>query len=113
MSADQDKAVRVQVTKVTHKGKTANGNSISGLPESFKVLGQGYLGPIPIPVVIMALVVMAGGFILTKTYFGRYIFALGGNEEAARLAGVNISRMKIMVFEIGRASCRERVYSSV
>jgi ribose transport system permease protein len=78
----------------------ANGNSISGLPESFKVLGQGYLGPIPIPVVIMALVVMAGGFILTKTYFGRYIFALGGNEEAARLAGVNISRMKIMVFAI-------------
>ncbi len=78
----------------------ANGNSISGLPESFKVLGQGYLGPIPIPVVIMALVVMAGGFILTKTYFGRYIFALGGNEEAARLAGVNISRMKILVFAI-------------
>ena len=78
----------------------ANGNSISGLPESFKWLGQGYIGPIPVPVAIMVLVVMTGGFILNKTYFGRYIFALGGNEEAARLAGVNNSRMKIFVFGI-------------
>lgn len=78
----------------------ANGNSISGLPESFKWLGQGYLGPLPVPVVTMALVVLAGGFILNKTYYGRYIFALGGNEEAARLAGVNNNRMKIVVFAI-------------
>jgi ribose/xylose/arabinose/galactoside ABC-type transport system permease subunit len=48
----------------------------------------------------MGLVVVVGGFILNKTYFGRYIFALGGNEEAARLAGVNINRMKIFVFAI-------------
>lgn len=78
----------------------ANGNSISGLPESFKWLGQGYIGPIPVPVASMALVVLAGGFVLNKTYFGRYIFALGSNEEAARLAGVNISRMKIFVFAL-------------
>lgn len=78
----------------------AGGNSISGLPESFKWLGQGYIGPIPVPVVIMGLVLLAGGFILNKTYFGRYIFALGGNEEAARLAGVNTQRMKIFVFAI-------------
>jgi ribose/xylose/arabinose/galactoside ABC-type transport system permease subunit len=78
----------------------ANGSTISGLPESFKWLGQGYIGPIPVPVATMALVVLTGGFILNKTYFGRYIFALGGNEEAARLAGVNISRMKIVVFAV-------------
>lgn len=78
----------------------ANGNSISGLPESFKWLGQGYIGPIPVPVAIMILVVLAGAFILNKTYFGRYIFAIGGNEEAARLAGVNNHRMKIVVFAI-------------
>lgn len=76
----------------------ANGNSISGLPESFKWLGQGYIGPVP--VASMALVVLAGGFVLNKTYFGRFIFALGSNEEAARLAGVNISRMKIFVFAL-------------
>jgi ribose transport system permease protein len=78
----------------------ANGNSISGLPESFKFLGQGYIGPIPVPVAIMIAVVLAGSFILNKTYLGRYVFALGGNEEAARLAGVNVSRMKIFVFAI-------------
>lgn len=78
----------------------ANGNSISGLPESFKWLGQGYIGPIPVPVAIMILVVLAGAFVLNKTYFGRYIFAIGGNEEAARLAGVNNHRMKIFVFAI-------------
>jgi ribose/xylose/arabinose/galactoside ABC-type transport system permease subunit len=78
----------------------ANGSSISGLPDSFKWLGQGYIGPIPVPVACMALVVLAGGFVLNKTYFGRYIFALGGNEEAARLAGVNNNRMKVFVFAI-------------
>jgi ribose/xylose/arabinose/galactoside ABC-type transport system permease subunit len=77
---------------------TANGSTISGLPESFKWLGQGYIGPIPVPVAVMALVVLTGSFILNKTYFGRYVFALGSNEEAARLAGVNISHMKIVVF---------------
>ena len=44
----------------------ANGNSISGLPESFKWLGQGYIGPIPVPVAIMVLVVLTGGFILEQ-----------------------------------------------
>jgi ribose/xylose/arabinose/galactoside ABC-type transport system permease subunit len=78
----------------------ANGSSISGLPDSFKWLGQGYIGPIPVPVACMALVVLAGGFVLNKTYFGRYIFALGGNEEAARLAGVNNNRIKVLVFAI-------------
>ncbi len=78
----------------------ANGTSISGLPTSFKWLGQGYIGPIPVPVVIMALVVLAGSFVLNKTYFGRYIYALGGNEEAARLAGVNTNRMKVFVFAL-------------
>ncbi|MBK8049205.1 MAG: ABC transporter permease [Anaerolineales bacterium] len=78
----------------------ANGNSISGLPESFKFLGQGYIGPVPVPVIIMVLVVIAGAFVLNKTYIGRFVFALGGNEEAARLAGVNVRRMKIFVFGV-------------
>jgi ribose/xylose/arabinose/galactoside ABC-type transport system permease subunit len=43
---------------------------------------------------------LIGSFILTRTYFGRRIFALGGNEEAARLAGVNINRMKVLLFMI-------------
>ena len=78
----------------------ANSRNIIGLPDSFRVFGQGYLGPIPVPVCVMIVVALIGSFVLTRTYFGRYVFALGGNEEAARLAGVNINRMKVILFVI-------------
>ncbi len=78
----------------------ADGKNIIGLPNSFKVFGQGYVGPIPIPVLIMIAVALIGNFVLTRTYFGRYVFAMGGNPEAARLAGVDISRMRIVTFAI-------------
>ena len=78
----------------------ANSRNIMGFPESFRWFGQGYLGPLPVPIVIMIVVALIGSFILTRTYFGRYIFAIGGNEEAARLAGVNINGMKIVLFAI-------------
>ena len=71
-----------------------------GFPEIFRWFGQGYIGPIPVPIIIMIIVALIGNFILTRTYFGRYIFALGGNEEAARLAGVNTNRMKVILFSI-------------
>jgi ribose transport system permease protein len=76
----------------------AQSRNIMGFPDSFRWFGQGYIGPIPVPIVIMVIVALIGSFILTRTYFGRYIFALGGNEEAARLAGVNISGMKVLLF---------------
>ena len=78
----------------------ANSRNIMGFPESFRVFGQGYIGPIPVPIVIMVIVALIGSFVLTKTYFGRYVFALGGNEDAARLAGVNVNRMKVVLFMI-------------
>jgi len=74
--------------------------NIMGFPDSFRWFGQGYIGGIPVPVIVMIIVALIGAFILTKTYFGRQIFALGGNEEAARLAGVNINRMKVLLFMI-------------
>ena len=78
----------------------ADGKNINGLPESFMILGQGYLGPVPIPVLVMIIVAIIGSIVLTRTFFGRYVFALGGNEEAARLAGVNVNRIKLAVFAI-------------
>lgn len=78
----------------------ANSRNIIGLPDSFRVFGQGYIGPVPVPVVVMAIVAVVGSFVLTRTYFGRKVFALGGNEEAARLAGVNVDRMKVTLFMI-------------
>jgi ribose transport system permease protein len=74
--------------------------NIMGFPDSFRWFGQGYVGGIPVPVLVMIIVALIGAFILTKTYFGRQIFALGGNEEAARLAGVNINGMKVILFMI-------------
>ena len=74
--------------------------NIMGFPDSFRWFGQGYVLGIPVPVIILVIVALLGSFILTKTYFGRQIFALGGNEEAARLAGVNINRMKFTLFVI-------------
>jgi ribose/xylose/arabinose/galactoside ABC-type transport system permease subunit len=74
--------------------------NIMGFPDSFRWFGQGYVWEIPVPVIVMVVVALLGSFILTKTYFGRQVFALGGNEEAARLAGVNIDGMKVILFMI-------------
>lgn len=78
----------------------ARSRNIMGFPDDFRWFGQGYIGPIPVPIIIMIIVALIGSFILTKTYFGRYVFALGGNEEAARLAGVNVNGMKVILFAI-------------
>jgi ribose transport system permease protein len=78
----------------------AQSRNIMGFPDSFRWFGQGYVWGIPVPVIIMIVVALIGSFVLTRTYFGRQVFALGGNEEAARLAGVNTNRMKVILFMI-------------
>ena len=76
------------------------GLPIYGFPSSFAVIGQGYVGPIPIPVIIMVVVMAIGSFILNKTYFGRYFYAVGGNEEAANLSGINVKSVKYLVYSL-------------
>lgn len=77
------------------------GYPLSGLPDSFTILGQGYfLGYIPIPVVIMVLVFAIAYIILNHLPLGRYIYALGGNEEAVRLSGINVKKIKSLVYLI-------------
>jgi ribose/xylose/arabinose/galactoside ABC-type transport system permease subunit len=78
----------------------AESRNIMGFPDDFRWFGQGFIGPIPVPIVVMIIVALIGAFVLNKTYFGRFVFALGGNEEAARLAGVNVKRMKVILFTI-------------
>lgn len=77
-----------------------NGRPISRFDASFLKIGQGYLGPIPIPIIIMAVCFAVGAFILTKTFFGRYFYALGGNEEAAELSGIHVKRVKYLVYSL-------------
>ncbi len=67
------------------------------------VTGALHLPAIPVPVVWMAVIVIAASVLLTRTRFGRYVFAIGGNEEAARLAGINVVRVKTLVYVISGA----------
>lgn len=76
------------------------GLPIYGFVESFSVIGQGYVGPIPIPVIIMVAIMGLGGFILNKTFFGRYFYAVGGNEEAAKLSGIDVKKVKYLVYTL-------------
>jgi ribose transport system permease protein len=77
-----------------------DGLPIFGFPKGFAVLGQGYVGGIPIPVIIMVAVLALGAFILNLTYFGRYFYAVGGNEEAAKLSGIEVSGIKYLVYTL-------------
>jgi len=74
------------------------GLSIGNLPRSFGVLGGGMIGPIPVPVIIFLLVVIIGYVVLTRTPYGRAVYAIGGNREAARLSGIKVDRCRIMNF---------------
>ncbi|MCK9286642.1 MAG: ABC transporter permease [Sphaerochaetaceae bacterium] len=76
------------------------GMPIWGLPDAFRTLGQGYLGPIPIPVIIMLIVFAIGWVFLNRTKTGRYIYGLGGNKEAVRLAGIRTARVGTIAYII-------------
>ena len=75
-----------------------NGRSIGDLPENFGWLGRARLSGLPMPVLVMLTVFAIGWFVLTQTTLGRYIYAVGGNREAAFLAGVNVNRTTFLVF---------------
>jgi ribose transport system permease protein len=61
-------------------------------------IGQGYQGRVPNPVIIMVVITVLATLFLSRTTLGRYIYAVGGNEEAARLAGINVNRVKMFVY---------------
>ena len=61
-------------------------------------LGNGYLGPIPVPVAIAAVIGILSHIALTRTRLGRYVYAVGGNEEAARISGINVANIKLFVY---------------
>ncbi|MDR3497144.1 MAG: ABC transporter permease [Ancalomicrobiaceae bacterium] len=77
---------------------------VYGVPESFTVLGLGRIGPIPIPTIIFALVALATWALLRFTTLGHYIYIVGGNKTAARLAGINVDRVIMATYAIGGLS---------
>jgi len=78
----------------------AKGRPISGMSKSFRFIGAGMIGPIPFPVILFLGSVIIAAIILRRTVFGRYIYAIGGNEEAALLSGIRVDRYKISAFTI-------------
>lgn len=71
---------------------------VAGLPDHLLMLGQGYLLGIPIPVYIMLAVVLMAWLMINRTKFGRYVLAMGGNAEAARVSGINVDKMRFGVY---------------
>lgn len=77
------------------------GMPVSGLPSVAKVIGQGYVGAVPVPAIIFAVVIAVAAIVLNRTYVGRHFYAIGSNEEAARLSGINTAKLKVATYAIG------------
>jgi inositol transport system permease protein len=87
----------------------AAGGPISGFDAGFSWWGQGKIGPVPVPVIIFLSFAILAHIVLSYTRFGRRVYAVGGNPEAARLSGLNVARIicsvyVIMGFFVGLAS---------
>jgi ribose transport system permease protein len=79
------------------------GVAVFGAPDSFRLLGQGVVASIPIPIIALAVVALAGYIVLSRTRLGRYAYAIGSNPEAARLSGIPVKRYLVVVYVIGGA----------
>lgn len=77
-----------------------NGIPIQGVSDSLLFIGQGYVLGIPFPVIVMVILFSIGIFVLHKTTYGRQIYAVGGNEEAARLAGISYKRVRYIAYAV-------------
>ena len=93
--------------------------AVSDFPGWFAYFGQAYLGPVPGQLFIFVVAVVVVWLILSRTRFGRYVYAIGNNEEAARFSGVPINRVKLILYSgmgllVGIASViyTSRVYTA-
>jgi ribose transport system permease protein len=76
------------------------GRPVSGFAGEFRSLATARIAGIPAPVIVTAAVYVAARFVLSSTRFGRYVYAIGGNEEATRLSGVNVRLHKTVVYGV-------------
>jgi len=81
------------------------GLPIFGFKSGITALGKGYFLGIPLPVVLMAGVFLVGILFLEKTRYGRYIYGVGGNEEASILSGINVKQVRYIVYSISGMLC--------
>ncbi|MBR1437322.1 MAG: ABC transporter permease, partial [Synergistaceae bacterium] len=76
----------------------SNGQPIRAMIPEYQIIGTGYLGPIPYPVIYMVVFLIVCVVLLSKTRFGRHVYAVGGNDKAAIFSGVNVARTKMLVY---------------
>lgn len=76
------------------------GTPVFGFSETYALIGQGYIGIIPIPVIILFITFAMGIFLLSRSRLGRYIYGVGGNEEVARLSGIQIHKIKAIAYAV-------------
>ncbi|QCX34395.1 ribose ABC transporter permease [Caloramator sp. E03] len=76
------------------------GMPVRTMNEQFNFIGNGYLGPIPLPVIYTLIFLVTMYILMNKTKFGRYVYAVGGNRDAARFSGINIKKIEIAVYTI-------------
>lgn len=77
-----------------------DGSPVTDLPEAYLALGTGKLGPIGMPIVIFAIVVLFFWLVLKYTTYGRYVYAVGGNEKSARTSGIGVRKVTFSVYVI-------------
>ncbi|MDO4275178.1 MAG: ABC transporter permease [Eubacteriales bacterium] len=82
-----------------------NGRPVAGLPDGFGVIASGSIGPIPYLVIYMIVLYAVFMYIMKYTAFGRSIYAVGSNQESARLSGINIEKVKTLVFVLSGGLC--------
>lgn len=79
------------------------GRPITGLPDAFRSLGTGAVGPIPVPIILAAGAFIIGYLVLNRTALGQFIFAIGNNPTAARFAGISVNRTTTFVYVLAGA----------
>ncbi len=83
------------ITLVITKGK-----AVTGIPADVQILGKQSLGPIPIPFIICVIVLIMILFMVKKTKTGRYIYAIGNSKEAAKILGIKVDRIRVMIYSM-------------
>jgi ribose transport system permease protein len=81
-------------------GVSQSATILSGIPDGFLIMGQGKVGPIPAPVVFLAIVAIVLYVFLEQTQTGRHMYAIGGNSETARLSGIPVKRYALLALGI-------------
>lgn len=77
-----------------------NGGPITGFDDAFGWWGRGMIGPVPVPVLIFAVVALVAWLVLTQTRFGRAVYAVGSNPNSARLSGINVTAITVLVYGV-------------